>query len=151
MHRLLLTLYRRTAHGKGVVTYPDRWSALYDALCHQAQGEEPAPERTSPNGKPTRTKGRNLLERLRTSKSAVRAFALHPEVPFTNNQAERDLRPVKVKQKIAGCFRTLLGAQHYARIHSFLSTARQQQRHVFKERRQLFLGHSFLLAPAGAK
>ncbi len=151
MQLLLLTLYRCTAQGNGVVTYPDRWSALYDALCQRAQGEEPAPERRSPKDKPTHTKGRNLVERLRTYKSAMLALEFHPEVPFPNNQAERDLRPVKVKQKIAGYFQTLLGAQHYARIHSFLSTARKRQRHVFKELRQLFLGHSFLLAPAGAK
>jgi transposase len=74
---------------------------------------------------------------------------MHPDVPFTNNQAERDLRPVNVKQKIAGCFRMLLGAQHYARIHRFVSTARKQQRHVFKERCQIFRGYSFVLVPDG--
>ena len=85
------------------------------------------------------------------AKPAVLAFALHAEVPFTNNQAERDLRPVKVKQKIAGCFRTLGGAHHYARIQSFIATARKQQRHVFKELRQIFLGDSFLIQPVSAK
>jgi transposase len=120
-------------------------------LCHRAQREEPPPTRGHRRGKATRTKGRNLLERLIRYKPAVLAFALYAEVPFTNNQAERDLRPVKVKQKIAGCFRTLAGAQHYARISSFISTARKQHRHVFKELCQIFLGDSFLIQPVGAK
>jgi transposase len=151
MHTLLLTLYRHSKFGTNTVSYPQRWSQVYDTLCHRAQHEEPPPTRGHRRGKATRTKGRNLLERLITYKQAVLAFALYDEVPFTNNQAERDLRPVKVKQNIAGCFRTLVGAQHYARISSFISTARKQRRHVFKELRQIFLGDSFLIQPVGAK
>ena len=151
MHTLLRTLYRCSDFGTRTVTYPQRWSQLYDTLCHRAQQEEPPPKRGHRRGKATRTKGRNLLERLIKYKQAVLAFALYDEVPFTNNQAERDLRPVKVKQKIAGCFRTLLGAQHYARISSFISTARKQHRHVFKELRQVFLGDSFLIQSVAAK
>lgn len=96
-------------------------------------------------GKARRTNGRNLLERLITQKAAVLAFAHHPEVPFTNNQAERDLRPIKVKQRIAGSFRTLAGAQCDACLSSVISTIRKQQRHVFKELRQIFLGVPFSL------
>ena len=149
MHTFLLTLYHVTDRGTEAVTYPQRWSALYDALCHRAQQEEPLPHRLSPKGKQKRTKGRNLLERLIRYKAAVLAFAFHAEVPFTNNQAERDLRPVNVKQKIAGSFRTLLGAHHYARIYSFIATARKQHRPVFKELGHIFRGSSFLLEPVG--
>ena len=151
MHTVLMRLYRASDFGRGCVKYPQRWSTLYDVLCHRAQQEEPPPQRTHPNGKRKRTKGRNLLERLIKYKAAVLAFAFYPEVPFTNNQAERDLRPVKIKQKITGGFRTLLGAQHYARIYSFVSTTRKHGRHVFKELRNVFLGHSFLLEPVVAK
>jgi transposase len=151
MHRLLLTLYRLSDDGRQTVEYSERWSRLYDTLCQRAQREEPPPQRTHRRGKVKRTKGRNLLERLIKYKASVLAFAFYAEVPFTNNQAERDLRPVKVKQKIAGCFRTLVGAQHYVRIYSFISTARKQQRHVFKELRHLFMGDSFLIQPACAK
>jgi transposase len=151
MRTFLMRLYHASDYGTGCVKYPQRWSTLYDVLCHRAQQEEPPPQRSHPKGKRKRTKGRNLLERLIKYKSAVLAFASHPDVPFTNNQAERDLRPVKVKQKIAGCFRTLIGAHHYARIYSFISTVRKQHRHVFKELRNVFLGYSFLLEPVVAK
>ena len=68
---------------------------------------------------------------------------------FTSNQAARDLRPAKVRQKVAGCFRTLNGAQTYARIIGFISTARKHQRNVFKELLAVFNGYSFLAAPEG--
>lgn len=116
----------------------------YDRLLAQAQVEEPPPIRTGRKGKPKRTKGRNLLERLEKHKGAVLAFAFNPEIPFTNNQAERDIRPVKVKQKISGCFRTTKGASHYARIAGFISTTRKHQFNVFKELCNAFKGYTFL-------
>jgi len=60
-------------------------------------------------GRYKRTQGRNLVERLIREKDAVLAFAFNKEVPFTNNLAERDIRPAKVKQKISNCFRTFNG------------------------------------------
>jgi transposase len=93
MHALLLTLYQRSPRGTGTIRHPGRWRRVYDALCRRAQREEPLPTRHHQRGKATRTKGRNLVERLILYKPAVLAFALHQDVPFTNNQAERDLRP----------------------------------------------------------
>lgn len=117
----------------------------YDQLLQLAKDEEPPPIRIGARGKLKRTKGRNLLERLQKFKPAVLAFAFNPEVPFTNNQAERDVRPVKVKQKISGCFRTLKGADHYARIQGFISTTRKQDHNVFKELCNVFNGNPFLI------
>lgn len=65
----------------------------------------------------------NLYERLKKYESAVLLFAKNAHVSFTNNRAERDLRMSKVKQKVSGCFRTLLYAKAYCRISSFLQTA----------------------------
>jgi transposase len=116
----------------------------YDRILELAQGEEPPPIKTGKRGRYKRTKGRNLLERLQMHKPAVLAFAFNPEVPFTNNQAERDIRPIKVKQKISGCFRTFKGAEHYARIASFISTTRKHKLNVFKELCNVFDGNTFL-------
>ena len=62
------------------------------------------------------TKTRNLLERLRDRDAEVLRFARDLSVPFTNNQAERDLRPVKTQIKISGCHRSETGARHWLRI-----------------------------------
>ncbi len=111
-----------------------------------ANQEEPLPKQRYANKRPKQTKGRNLLNRLVKYKSSVLAFAHYQQVPFTNNQAERDVRPTKTKIKVAGCFRTKKGADIYARIQSFISTTRKHQRNVFNELVAVFDGCSFLTA-----
>jgi hypothetical protein len=69
-------------------------------------------------------------------------------VPFDNNQAERDLRMVKLQQKISGCWRTLAGAEAFLTVRSYLSTGRQQGLNPLAVRRRLFRGHPWLPAPA---
>ena len=84
------------------------------------------------------------MERLIREKEAVLTFAFNKEVPFTNNLAERDIRPAKVKQKISNCFRTFSGAEIYARIEGFVSTARKHNRKFFSEFFTTFEGHNFI-------
>lgn len=122
----------------------------FDALCLQADNEEPPPLKTNSNrydkeGRVKKTQGRNLFERLQKYKASVLAFAFNKEVPFTNNQAERDVRPAKIKLKVSGCFRSFRGAEHYARIQSFISTTRKHNRNVFQELCSVFKGYSFLV------
>jgi transposase len=70
--------------------------------------------------------GHNLLNRLHQFRCDVLRFLNDFTVPFTNNQAERDLRMMKVKMKISGSFRTMAGAKRFARLRSVVSTARKQ-------------------------
>lgn len=77
-------------------------------------------------GRTRRRTGHNLLLRLQGHKDEALRFLTNPEVPFTNNQAERDIRMMKLKQKISGCFRAETGAQTFAVLRTVLSTARKQ-------------------------
>jgi len=79
-----------------------------------------------PRGRQRRRTGHNLLLRLQSRKEDVLRFLADPGVPFTNNLAENDLRMMKVRQKISGCFRTAAGAQDFAVLRTVLSTARKQ-------------------------
>jgi len=63
-----------------------------------------------------------LLERLQRYEAFVLLFAKDPVVPFTNNRGEHDLRMSKVKQKVSGCFRSVIYAHAYCRITSYLQT-----------------------------
>jgi transposase len=82
--------------------------------------------------------GHNLLLRLQNFKDAVLRFLTRDDVPFTNNQAEQDIRMMKVKQKISGSFRTQKGAEIFAIIRGFLSTKRKQGNSPFIELAALF-------------
>lgn len=90
------------------------WRTDGEHLCQQGDAEEqPALvffKADGSTGRSKRTKGRNLLERLMHHQESVLGFVFEAGVPFTNNQAEGDLRPAKVKQKVSNCFRTQVGA-----------------------------------------
>ena len=86
----------------------------------------------------------NLLIRFRDFKSEVLVFMSDFRVPFDNNQGERDVRMVKVKQKVSGGFRTLEGAKRFGRIRGYISTARKHAKNVFGAIRDAFDGDPFI-------
>jgi transposase len=122
------------AHRKGVALAPafiELFNRRYDAILAEAiefhQAQEPLTANTvRKRGRIKRRKGHNLAIRLRDFKTDVIRFLSDPNVPFTNNQAEQDVRMAKVRQKISGCFRTLQGAKDFAINRSLVSTARKQ-------------------------
>ena len=83
-------------------------------------------------GKKKNRPGYNLLLRLRHFKTETLKFLIDPSVHFTNNQAEQDLRMMKVKQKVSGCFRTLSGAREFCVIRSYISSLRKQGFNIFQ-------------------
>jgi len=96
-------------------------------------------------GRRKRRVGHNLLLRLRDYAEDVWRF-LTPGVPFTNNQAERDLRMMKCKQKISGGFRSTESAENFAKIRSVISTARKQGRNLLQVLTQILRGEVILFS-----
>jgi hypothetical protein len=101
----------------------------YDAILQLGEsewGQGRKREKTGPRGRKSKSKSANLGERFRIHKEAILRFLRDDRVPFDNNQAERDIRMIKVKQKISGTFRTWRGAEQFARARSFISTLHKQ-------------------------
>jgi transposase len=109
-----------------------------------AEGFEANPPNPPPKeprrGRVKQSKAYNLLVRLHDYEEDVLRFMHDFRVPFDNNQAERDLRMAKVRQKVSGCFRSQRGAAAFCRIRGYISTLRKQRLHVLSALVQLFRG-----------
>jgi transposase len=127
----------------------EAFAQRYDAVVQAGFEAHPAPMpptegAVKKRGRPKQPPPVNLLIRLRDCKAQILAFMTDCRLPFDNNQGERDIRMVKVKQKVSGGFRTLEGAQRFGRMRGYISTARKNANNVFEAIRDAFDGRPFI-------
>lgn len=153
MKKLLLEIKKTVEDSPPEQTYlpPDQvvdFETRYDAIVEAGLQANPLakPDLTMPKkrGKPKKHPARNLAEHLRARKHETLAFMFDFKVPFDNNQAERDLRMVKLKQKVSGCFRSEDGAKVFANIRSYISTSRKNGQRALDVLQMAFAGTPYI-------
>lgn len=125
-----------------------RFRARYRSVLLTAHAQLPPDADSGPpkKGRKKQSPVRNLLDRLMKYEEQVLRFLHDFAVPFDNSQAERDIRMIKVQQKVSGGFRSLPGAQAFCRIRGYLSTLRKQGLPLITALEQALTGHP--LSPA---
>ena len=119
-----------------------KFDTEYDDIIKTAYEENPLPETSAKKrGRKKKSKVLNLICRLDNYKASVCLFIKNLCVPFDNNQAERDLRMVKVKTKVSGCFRSEEGAQEYLTIMSYIGCANKHHINAFTAIREALNGN----------
>jgi len=159
MSLLLVTILRQVqaAQHQGQTALPpdqvQAFEARYQVILNQGLAANPhlapPPDDPKKRGRAKQSPPRNLLLRLQSKQASVLGFLYDFAVPFDNNQAERDIRMIKLKQKISGSFRSTDGAKMFCRIRGYLSTLRKQGQNVLDALIALFSGKpkALLLQP----
>ena len=122
------------------------YEAAYNALIAEGFAANPSPPQIKPKpvGRPKQAPPQNLLDRLRKHKVLVSAFMYDFRIPFDNNLVERDVRMIKVQQKISGRLRTEAGAHIFFALRSYISTARKHGLNAVDAIHSAFLGQPFI-------
>jgi transposase len=120
------------------------YEAAYTRFVNEGLRANPPPAPSGKRGRTKKTPARNLLERLVTHRGAILAFLHNFRVPFDNNLAERDLRMLKVKHKVSGCFRSPEGADQFCRIRGYISTLRKQGYSILDGLTSVFAGQPLM-------
>ena len=121
-----------------------KWQKKYAEILRAGRQRNPWTAAQRAQKRLKQSKEQNLLDRLEGYDDCILAFLWEMDLPFTNNEAERAFRMLKVRVKISGCFRTLTGARRHVRILSYVSTLRKQGLPVLKYLRLALDGHPFL-------
>ena len=116
--------------------------ARYDTLVEEGISVNPAP--IGRDRDYSERKSFNLVSALRDLRTEATLFAVDIRFPFSNNQAERDLRMAKLHKKISGCFQSDDGARHFATVRSYISTARKHGVDAFDALAMLFRGDAWM-------
>jgi transposase len=136
MKELLLEVKQTVEDDLGILMQDqlDDFNYRYDTIVRRGEKENPLPKETGhpKRGRKAKGKARNLVERLRDYKEDILRFMNDPEVPFDNNQAERDIRMNKLQLKVSGGFRSVGGSRAFDGIRSYIATAVKQGRSVFQ-------------------
>ena len=126
-------------------SFQARYVQIVDIGYEQNPAPDP-PEGPKRRGRRKQSKARNLLDRFRDHPDGILAFMRDFAVPFDNNQSERDLRMMKLRQKISGTFRNFDALVDFCRIRGYVSTARKNGLNALDALRRVFLGEPFMPA-----
>lgn len=141
-----------TAHASGLTALPPadqkRFFKGYERIVEAGYAQNPVGAAQGPirRGRRKQSKARNLLDRFRDHPESILAFMRDFAVPFDNNQSERDLRMMKLRQKISGTFRSFEALVNFCRIRGYVSTARKNGLNALDALQRVFIGNP--LVPA---
>jgi transposase len=142
-----------TACAAGLTALPptdqDRFLQGYERIVQTGYAQNPVaqpPPGPKRRGRRKQSKARNLLDRFRDHPDSILAFMRDFAIPFDNNQSERDLRMMKLRQKISGTFRSFEALVNFCRIRGYVSTARKNGVNALDALQRVFLGNPFVPA-----